>query len=653
MFTFVVASARPGRDLPGHLDEALDLIEQRDLPFTPAHRLRWRSADGRVLVAAWEPPDQLGTGRRWEVRPSGVTLLGGLTWLDGQPWSREVPFVAQLADALTTRPIEQRVDDLCGEFTVVSLGPDGTGTVTADPLGMSMLVRGSGDDLVVASNLPAGAARLLVRPGLRPPRDPDAAAWLVYGSYLQENRTGFTCVSRVPEGAHLVTGPDRPLDVVVRNRWPWWDGVRAADADVGEVVSSAAAHLTRNLVLAASLPSRRRAFELTGGHDSRLVLALAIRAGVQHEFSYLTWGEPGLPDVDVALALASRFELDHLRDPRPGHRPVPAPGPREPEAAPRDPATAPLGLAASIRHHVWATSGMQSALDRVRPQGHGSSSVSTCGIFGEVHRSVFVAAGGLTDQQLPGLVRRGALHGDPAELLHRDVRQDLDRRVVEQIRDSRVGAGTVRDALDGYYQRRRLRAWFGSLTVHDWRNRVYPLLCPASIRAAFSLGDQRRVDELLFFETIRGASDDLAREPFAGGGWPAALVADLDDSTGYPVAPTPPPWTRTYAPVRHRAAQIRRAARNRRHAPGVAEGGVVSLNAGQEIERNAAEMERLVDLPAGHPLRDLVDPAAVRRLLDRTNRDFYLQRALLDLATAAVWLGEGESRAAVSGPAEA
>ncbi len=58
-----------------------------------------------------------------------------------------------------------------------------------------------------------------------------------------------------------------------------------------------------------------------------------------------------------------------------------------------------------------------------------------------------------------------------------------------------------------------------------------------------------------------------------------------------------------------------------------------------------------MDLPAGHPLRDLVDPGAVRRLLDRPNRDFYHQRTLLDLATAAVWLGEGEARAAVSSPA--
>ena len=651
MFAFAVVAAQPGRILPDHLDATLDLIEHRDLLFPPAHRLRWRSADGRVLVAAWEPPDQLGIGRRWDERPNGVTLLGGLTWLDQQPWANDRPLLAQFADALAIRPIDQRVDDLSGEFTVVSLGSDGSGTVTADALGMSMLVRGAGDGLVVASNLPAAAARLLVRPGQQPPRDVEAAAWLVYGSYLQENRTGFTGVSRVPEGAHLVIAPDRALEVVVRDRWPWWDGVRASDQDVDEVVSSAADALARNVVLAASMPSLRRAFELTGGHDSRLVLSLALRAGVQHEFSYLTWGEPGLPDVDVARVLASRFELDHLRDPRPGHRPAVAPGPCPSETALPKPGAGMPGLEASIRHHVWATSGMQSALDRIRPHSYGSPSVSVCGIFGEVHRSVFVAAGGITDQQLPGLVRRGALHGDPAGLLRREVRRDLDRRVVEQIRDSHVGAGTVRDALDGYYQRRRLRAWFGSLTLHDSRNRVYPLLCPRSIRAAFSLGDQRRVEELLFFEIIRQSSEDLARAPFAGSGWPATLLAGLNDPTGYPLAPMPVPWTRQYAPVRRRAAQLRRAVRNRLHPPGVAEGGVVSLNASQEIDRNKSELASLVDLPSDHPLRDLVDPAAIRRLLNRPNRNLYLQRTLLDLATAAVWLGEGEERAEANSPA--
>ena len=254
MFAFVVVSARPGRTLPDHLEASLDLIEQRDLLFPPTHRLRWRSADGRVLVAAWEPPDQLGIGRRWDERPSGVTLLGGLTWLDQQPWTNDRPLLAQFADALAARPIDQRVDDLSGEFAVVSLGPDGRGTVTADPLGMSMLVRGTGDDLVVASNLPAAAARLLVRPGQQPSRDAEAAAWLVYGSYLQENRTGFTGVSRVPEGAHLVNASDRALDVVVRDRSPWWDGVRASDRDVDEVLSTAADALARNEVLSASMP---------------------------------------------------------------------------------------------------------------------------------------------------------------------------------------------------------------------------------------------------------------------------------------------------------------------------------------------------------------------------------------------------------------
>lgn len=641
MFAFAVLAAKPGRRLPDHLDDTLRVVEDDDVPFPIARRLRWRAEGGRVMLVAWQSADQLGIGDRWEVRPTGVTVLDGLTWVDGRPWGGRASWASQFADVLAARPLPALAPTLPGVFAAASLDARGHGTVSVDPLGMGILVRAEGDDLVVASGLPAVAARLVTSPGTEPARDLDAAAWLVYCSYVQEDRTGFAAVRRVPEGAHLVVDEGRALEVVTDDPTPWWSGEVVHDQGVADVVAATTELLGTTVELAAGAPSTRRRFELTGGHDSRTLLALALARGVEDRFSYVTWGDPGLPDREVALALAARFDLDHDLAHRPARRPAGAPGPLPAEAAEQE-RWAPLSLGDSIRHHVWATGGMRSALDRIRPHAAGSPNVVVCGVFGELYRSVHQRAAGVAPSRLGPLVRAGCLGRDQAHVLRRDVRADLDARVEAQVRENLVPGATLEDALDAHYLRRRLRCWFGTSAMHDHRNRVYPLLVPEAVRLAFSLGAERRRREELFFRIVRSASDDLARQPFAGAGWPEPVLAGLADAGTYPCSPLPRTWE-------HEGSRSRRIVRSIRRrlatAPEPVASGVVDAGAIRELGAGGGPLAELVDLGPGHPLRDIVDVDAVRKALARPAPDFGERRSLYDLVTAAVWTGHGERRA--------
>ena len=59
----------------------------------------------------------------------------------------------------------------------------------------------------------------------------------------------------------------------------------------------------------AALPSDRRHADITGGRDSRLILALMLEAGVTDAFDFRTIGAPHAPDAVVGARIAERFGL--------------------------------------------------------------------------------------------------------------------------------------------------------------------------------------------------------------------------------------------------------------------------------------------------------------------------------------------------------
>lgn len=651
MLTFAVVTAGPGRPLPPWVGTLVDDPAPPQLTFRPAAHVSWASDDGRVRVAAWQDADRLGIGRRWDVRPEGITAFAGFLWHRATPWSGSVPWAAQLADLLTQTPLADAAPDIDGSYAALSVSGSGNGAVTSDPLGSTSLYRAERDGVVAASNRASVAARLVTPPGLEPARDPEAMAWLILSGAVQSGRTGFESVRRVPEGSYLALGPGRALDVVTWDPRPWWAGPPASPDDHAALITEAADAIEAQLRIHAALPSARRTMELTGGHDSRLLLALGLRAGVQHCFSYETWGSAELPDVVVAGCLAERYQLDHTAtgQQRPERQPPALDGPaaREPHPDPDLFNRPSLSFEASIRHHVWATSGGLSAWDRTYPCAPPRGSIHVSGLYGELLRPRNPGSAGFADEQAAlRALEAGWLRLDPAGLLHPDLRRDLLRRVVEHVAEARGPGGTVQDGFDGNYLRHRLRPWHGGIGEHDQRNRVYPFLARRAVQAAFAMGPGARHQEILAFTIVNQVDPALARHEFAAAGWAEGAVRGVDDPGSYPTTFVGSRWR----PDRSPRQVVRRAIRNAAHTVRLRSRPQREISVREEARmasfaEELPQLASLVDLGPGHALFDLVDRRAVERALRRGDHAYANRRAVFDLATAAVWLDDGEVKA--------
>ena len=147
-----------------------------------------------------------------------------------------------------------------------------------------------------------------------------AGGWLALASYPMDDSTGFDGVRLFPQyttariDAGTVTfehdvpayvcDPDEPL------------------CDPEEVAEELEADVVSALRYAIARSSERPHLELTGGKDSRLVLAVALRAGLADSFTCVTYGPEHLPDMQVARSIAEALRAASTRTSRPATSPV-------------------------------------------------------------------------------------------------------------------------------------------------------------------------------------------------------------------------------------------------------------------------------------------------------------------------------------------
>ena len=190
------------------------------------------------------------------------------------------------------------------------------------------------------------------------------------------------------------------------------DHASAGSRSVDDVAEEVIAEVGAALRAIVASPAPEHIVGLTGGRDSRLVLAVAVHEGLADAFTWETIGYPGLPDVDVAASLTGRLGVAHR--------------------------TRFFGLGSDeapevrTRRFVAATAGMVDAWDLDAPRHDGAIHVS--GIGGEPLRS-FVRLQGRRPPavEVAGAFRRrryaraGLLRPHVAEARHRDLLSELAR----------------------------------------------------------------------------------------------------------------------------------------------------------------------------------------------------------------------------------
>ena len=453
-----------------------------------------------------------------------------------------------------------------------------------------MLFRAETSDYVAYASRAALAARA-ASPNDEPERDPFGVGWLPYLNYLAGRRTGYANTVILPVGAYVDIDPAWGSRVRT-NGTPQWVADLAAGASSDELCAIAHDDLARSVVSTSLIPTSARVADITGGKDSRLVLALMIEAGVTDRFTFRTIGPPTSADAIVSADIAARFSLQHE---------LFTFGRMQQDAFDRQ-----------VRAHVFQTSGMFNAW--ILKGGQGLQTVpGISGGGGEILRSFF--------GNYPPTSTAQELHAkfvsrcDRLKLLKDDVRAHYAEALRHELIDELESGGcTTEDLLDAFYLRARMRRWFGAGEELGEAFRIYPLCSLAGVRAAFALGPIRRRAETLHFEIMRSACDALARVPFADATWPTGALADLPDADGY-----------------------------RQPAQKAMPGAPVQWQASRLTDNRDVLRAYLLDEPT-NPVFEIVDRDAVEKLLTPpelpANADL---QSLYGVLTAAVWLGHHET----------
>lgn len=590
-------------DAPGAVPPARPLaIDAPTLGFAPEDRRSWAwttPAGARVNVDAWAG---VGAPSPWVDDGGRVAVLAGHVHPRGRTagppgtWASHVSALGPAPSAATI------ADRLVGVFAALVLDGEGRGWVGADPLGLRCLYNGSRGGRVAVASRAALVAGALGTPG----RGDRAATWLAALGYHVGTATGYDAVDLLAPGA-VVRIDDGEARVEVRHPFaePPSPGTVEDAADV--LVEEVGAGLRSAL----SIPARRHVLAITGGRDSRLLLAVALIHGLADELDLETVGPPDLPDVLVAERLAATFGLRH-RSRFIGLRP------EEPYPA-------------IASRFVERTASLVNAWDLSTPGP--DDEVRITGIGGEALRS-FVPAGRLAEgggdpigRAFPRhrIARLGLLAPNLADEVHADL--------LDSIRHELGADATTFDRVHAHYAGHRLRcSRMGPRgEVDGAATTVQPLYSPAAIDAARSLTDTDRAHGVLFAEVMRRAAEALVREPFAGKGWSDHVEAHLASR------PPGPAIERRASPA----------------APVVAQDGAPTPNAGADtlVRRLHAQggderlgFLRAAVVGASAERWDRLDRAAVDRSLDRwTELTGPERRELVGAVTGLVWRGGSET----------
>ena len=451
--TFVVIVRHRKRDgLAGQdlLPASGNSNRESDIGARPA---TWTSRSGRVIARVW-PESELHQGRQ------------GLNAVVGWPL--------------------RMGDRVVGHFSDIALDPAGRGTIRQDPCGIHPLYTGAARGITVIANRPYLVAAVLEKlTGQRLRRDGRFAAWLALSGYPIGDRTGYEQVRCVPVGATVRIG--RCFRVTLRPARPPWILGKIDNAD--SLIDQIESELIDNLRGAIAAMGHRPRLQLTGGRDSRLVLALALRGGVLREVEIVTLGDRGAPDATVARELTARLGIGHTQlEWRDG-----------------------VVVRRQLCPHVGSVAGAVSCIDSsLSLSTDGRMTIS--GLTGEMLRTNWPLRTGYDDE-------RSAVAGflsmplGAAGLLKREACIDALTDGIGCLLEPTAQGAAPQDLFDAYYVQHRLRRWLAA-RPERFADEFFPLYHPPAIELAFRMGWRARTAGRIHDAIIERAGSLVSGPPY-------------------------------------------------------------------------------------------------------------------------------------------
>jgi hypothetical protein len=580
MNIFVLGWSKDGGADPAAAAAALERLLAA-LPFDLGRGVEtWAPPGGRV-AAAWasHAAKAVGGVEYAHTHDDSLALFSGrpIAWVDGEADGR-----SPLDPGYYAGPAEDWASALDGRAAAVSAAPDRL-EVWSDPLGSYPLYVLETDNGSWVSN---NAELLRDMSGSRE-MDPTALAGLIGGGWPLDGHPVWSRVRRLAPGLHSF-GTDSALP---KPRARLGGGLDA-DAAARTVVDAVRA--------LADWPGRPNVVPVTGGRDSRVVLAAARAAGI--DFTATTGGALDDEDVRIGRELARWAGVEHsLIGADPGG----------------DIWSQPSKAASTLMRTSAGTASLADASGFPLSSRPGVLPLWHTGQGGEIGRAYYGAR-----RSRPRAIREleraftGHRPGREPPLNARGAK--LVRERVEAWADDQLtGGARPRDLADLFYLTRRMGTWAGpSHGAVEWiRDSTSPLWSRAVVQHLLAPSRRGRESERFHREVLGVLAPELLELPLGDGGW------------------------RSGSATRRR---LKRAARLSRRAGGEVRARVPKRSQPAPTDQGAVaadpfdRIRELVSAAAAgeeHPVFEIVDRSSVEQLLATPSLDTMRRYYVWRLAT--------------------
>lgn len=634
MLSFAVVVSCGRGPVPDPVVERLRRPASGVLPFPVRSHRVWSNPDRSVWFGGWQDTDEQVAAHHWHVDGGGVTAFSGHVWprrdgwLDGRPWA------AQLAARFGEDPSADRVEELGGVFVATVIDRDGRGQVFSNAMGIGAAYRAVGREVTVISTRPALAAHLLAAVELDAmSRDVFGVGWLAYCGHAMGSRTGFSGVETLPAGMRALLTPHAgPVVIVCPARTLWRPGDEAW-SDPEPLLDETRAELETSVRMGMAAPGRVHVADLTGGKDTRLLLAVLLDAGLTSDLDFECVGADDLPDVQIAQQLADdlglRFSVNaHRRSHWQWYQAALA---QLADSGHADLSPRELGF----RLTTWAGSGCNNITEpligRLRPDDR----VRFTALFGETLRTNYPSATAMRSKwslgrRLPpsrGIGGAGIMRAEVAA----QYRSELHRLLF----DGAVRSDSPQDVADVFFIHNRLHRWYGTKQELDVQPHLLPLGTLAGLRLGFAIGAENRHAEWIHRRIMHDVCPMLVELQFVKGSWPDGSTTLAPPRRHHDRVPRRRPrWSMPRALSR----LVRRRGLERSTPARTVGADRLTAQVGSDIP----VLRRLLGDPA-NPVSQLLDPAGVERALETfPTLGHTARQQVYGAATAAIWLGGEE-----------
>lgn len=519
MLAYLVLAGNDGAPVSPELIAQFDRDDLIELPFQPDARTVWRNHDGGVVFIGWQAFTEVaGIGSHWAIDEGGLTAFSGSCWPRDTGWTHGsgVSWAAQLRTYLGESPDPPALrETFSGHFTIVSLPTLGTGWVMPDWTSVDQLFVSRTERAVAVSNRAGLCARAVTPASSAPARSLMSTGWLMGAGWILDQESGYWDVERPHAGGLVVIEPGNGARIIEPAISPLYPSEEELPAPSYEETLRDVEHELRSTIRAvANLPADERVLLLTGGKDSRTLLAVILSEGVQDRFRFQTTGAPESADVLLAGSIAAQFGLDWS---------YVDPSGRPPEAE-----------LDNLLRHSYLVEGMASAWSiSARPVV--STGVELNGTSGEGLRWGKVSGSAAGAQTIDEVIARLWIKEpfDILRVLKPEVRQYYIDYVNQWFQEqAELGVALVSlPAL--YFHETFMHARIGPDIVWNTGLRVDPYMTPACIRATHRLAVDQRPELRYLIDIQRCCCPQLSKMPFTGEPWPRSVFEHLPEADDY------------------------------------------------------------------------------------------------------------------------